>query len=60
MASKLSTPTTKETKNMTPQRLKAYQKDFTLLYTNWPSTIKFLIKSFVQERIQDERATSST
>lgn len=45
---------------MTPERLKEYQNTLKDYWTYWPHFVNHLIKDFVRERIQDERATATT
>ena len=45
---------------MTPERLKAYQITFNDYWIYWPQMINSLIKQFVKERIEDERATTTS
>lgn len=45
---------------MTPQRLKDYQETFNDYWINWPQMINSLIKQFVRERMQSERAIATS
>ena len=45
---------------MTPERLKEYQSDLKVVYPNYPNAVNVIIRQFVRERIQDERATATT
>ena len=45
---------------MTPQRLKYYQEDLASRLAQGFTLHPQLIKEFVKERIQDERATATT
>lgn len=49
-----------ELPNMTPQRLKAYQITFKDYWIYWPQMINSIIKQFVKERIEDERAIATS
>ena len=45
---------------MTPQRLKHYQETFKDYWIYWPQMINIVIKKFVKERIEDERAIATS
>ena len=45
---------------MAPERLKAYQETFKDYWINWPQMCNSLIKHFVKERIENERAIATS